>query len=89
MVRRKRHTEEQIIRILTEVDAGLKPKEVFRKYGISENTYYKWKSKFGGMTVSDAKRLRMLEDENRKLKQLVADLTLDVRALKEINSKNW
>ena len=89
MARRKRHTEEQIIRILTEVDAGLKPKEVCRKYGISENTYYKWKSKFGGMTVSDAKRLRTLEDENRKLKQLVADLTLDVRALKEINSKNW
>lgn len=89
MAARKRRTEEQIIRILNEADAGLKPKDLCRKYGISENTYYKWKSKYGGMSVSDAKRLRVLEEENKKLKRVVADLTLDNLALKEINSKNW
>jgi putative transposase len=89
MGRQKRHTEEQIISILKEVDAGKKPKDVCRERGISEKTYYTWKAKFGGMTVSDARRLRALEDENRKLKSIVADLTLDNRALKEINSKNW
>ena len=89
MAARKRRTEDQIIRILQEADAGVKPKDLCRKHGISENTYYKWKSKFGGMTVSDAKKLRALEDENKKLKRLVADLSLDNLALKEINSKNW
>lgn len=85
----KRHTEEQIIRILSEADAGKKPKDLCREQGISEKTFYVWKAKYGGMTVSDAKRLKALEDENRRLKQVVADLTLDNRALKEINSKNW
>ncbi len=85
----KRHTEEQIIGVLKESEAGMKTSELCRKHGISETTFYKWKDKFGGMTVSDARRLRSLEDENRKLKHIVAELTLDVRALKEINSKNW
>lgn len=86
---RPRHQEDQIIAILREADAGVKTGELCRKHGISNATLYKWKAKFGGMTVSDARRLRQLEDENRRLKHIVADLTLDVKALKEINSKNW
>lgn len=89
MGRQKRHTEEQIISILNEAEAGKKAKDICRERGISEKTYYTWKAKFGGMTVSDARRLRALEEENRKLKSIVADLTLDNRALKEIASKNW
>ena len=85
----KRRSEEQIIGILKESEAGMKTSELCRKHGVSETTFYKWKDKFSGMTVSDARRLRGLEDENRKLKHVVAELTLDVRALKEINSKNW
>ncbi len=86
---RKRYTEEQIIGILKESDAGVKAGELCRKYGMSEPSLYKWKSKFGGMEVSDARRLKALVDENRRLKHAVADLTLDVQVLKEINSKNW
>ena len=89
MAYRSRFTEEQIIRILNEAQAGKKPADICREYGISEKTYYVWKSKFGGMTVSEAKRLKGLEEENRRLKQIVADQALDIRALKEINSKNW
>lgn len=85
----KRRTEEQIISVLKESEAGMKTSELCRKHGISETTFYKWKDKFGGLTVSEVRRLRGLEVENRRLKQIVADLTLDVRALKEINSKNW
>lgn len=85
----KRHTEEQIIMILKEADAGAKAGDLCRKYGISQPTLYNWKSKFGGMDVSDAKRLRGLEDENRRLKQIVADQTLDIQALKGILSKNF
>ncbi len=85
----KRKTEEQIIAVLKESEAGMKTSDLCRKHGISETTFYKWKDKFGGMTVSEARRLRSLEQENGRLKQVVADLTLDVRALKEINSKNW
>lgn len=85
----KRRTEEQIISILKESEAGMKTSELCRKHGISETTFYKWKDKFGGMTISEARRLRSLEQENSRLKQIVADLTLDNRALKEINSKNW
>lgn len=85
----KRKTEEQIISVLKESEAGMKTSELCRKHGISETTFYKWKDKFGGLTVSEVRRLRGLEVENRRLKQIVADLTLDVRALKEINSKNW
>jgi putative transposase len=85
----KRHTEEQIIGVLKESEAGMKTSELCRKHSISEATFYKWKDKFGGLSVSDVRRLRVLEEENRRLKQIVADLTLDNRALKEINSKNW
>ena len=85
----KRHTEEQIIGVLKESEAGMKTSELCRKHGISETTFYKWKDKFGGMTVSEARRLRSLEQENSRLKQIVADQALDIRALKEINSKNW
>jgi putative transposase len=72
---RKRFTEEQIIGVLKEAEAGLPTKELVRKYGVTEQTYYRWKSKFGGMEVNEAKRLRGLEDENRRLKHLVADLS--------------
>lgn len=86
---KKRHTEEQIIAVLNEGEAGARTQDICRKHGISDATFYKWKAKFSGMTVSDARRLRLLEEENRKLKHIVAELTLDNRALKEINSKNW
>lgn len=85
----KRHTEEQIIRVLKESEAGMKTSELCRKHGISEGTFYNWKDKYGGMTVNEMRRLRALEEENRRLKQIVADQALDIRALKEINSKNW
>jgi putative transposase len=85
----KRKTEEQIIAVLKESEAGAKTSDLCRVHGISETTFYKWKDKFGGMTVSEARRLRSLEQENSRLKQIVADQALDIRALKEINSKNW
>ena len=88
-MKRKRFTEEQIIGMLKEVDAGLPVKELVRKHGISEQTYYRWKSKFGGMEVNEAKRLRGLEDENRRLTHLVADLTLDNQALKAVVAKKF
>ena len=86
---RQRHSEEQIIAILKEQESGMATGEVCRKHGISTATLYKWKSKFGGMEVSDARRLRQLEGENGRLKRIVADLTVDIQVLKEINSKNW
>jgi len=85
-MKRKRFKEEQIIAILKESEAGLPVQELLRKYGISEQTYYRWKSKFGGLEVSDAKRLRQLEEENRRLKRLVADQALDIQMLKEVAS---
>ena len=88
-MKRKRHSEEQIIGILKESEAGLETKELVRKYGISEQTFYRWKSKYGGLEVNEAKRLKQLEDENRRLKKLVADQALDIQMLKDINSKNW
>jgi putative transposase len=88
-MKRKRFTEEQIIGVLKEAESGLPASEVSRKYGISDVTFYKWRSKFGGMEVSDAKKLRALEEENRRLKHLVADLTLDVQMLKAVNAKKW
>jgi putative transposase len=88
-MKRKRFTEEQIIRVLKEADAGLPIKELVRKYGVTEQTYYRWKSKFGGMEVNEANRLRALEDENRRLKHLVADLTLDNQALKAVLAKHF
>jgi putative transposase len=88
-MRKSQFSEEQIIGILTRVDAGRKVGDVCREHGISDATYYRWKAQFGGLDVSELRRLRQLEDENRKLKQLVADLTLDNRALKDLATKNW
>ncbi len=88
-MKRKRFTEERIISILKEAEAGLSVKELVRKYGICENTYYRWKSKYGGMEVSDAKRLKSLEEENRRLKRIAAELLLDNQALKDVCSKKW
>ncbi|HNX53634.1 MAG TPA: transposase, partial [Pontiellaceae bacterium] len=85
----KRDTEEQIIGILKEAESGLPVDQLIRKHGISGGTFYRWKSKYGGMDVSEAKRLKALEDENRQLKRLVADLSLDNQMLKDIHSKNW
>ena len=79
---RRRFTEEQIISILKESEAGARTPDLCRQHGISTQTYYRWKRKYGGLEVNEARRLRHLEDENRKLKQLVAELTLDKEALK-------
>ena len=86
---KKRFTEEQIIGILKEAEAGAKVAELCRKYGISDATYYNWKAKFGGMTVSDAQRLKALEAENAKLKRLLAEAMLDNAALKDVVSRKW
>jgi putative transposase len=86
---RKRFTEEQIIALLKRHEAGVRVPELSREVNVCEGTIYKWISKYGGMEVSDAKRLRALEDENRRLKHIVADLTLDNQALKALNSKNF
>jgi putative transposase len=88
-MKKGRYTEEQIIGMLKEWEAGLSIGDVARKYGLCENTLYRWKSKYGGMEVSDAKKLKRLEEENRRLKTMVADLLLDNKVLKDINSKNW
>jgi len=88
-MKRSRFSEEQIIGILREQESGASTADVCRKHGISSATFYKWKGKFGGMDVSDAKRLRSLEDENARLKKLLADTMLDVAMLKEIASKKW
>ena len=88
-MKKSKYSEEQIIGILKEAEAGIAVMELCRKYGISDQTYYNWKAKYGGMTVSDARKLKQLEQENRKLKHLVADLTLDNQALKSVISKNF
>lgn len=87
MMKRSRYTETQIVKILKEVEAGRKINEVCREYGISDATYYNWKSKYGGMEASDIKRLKELEDENRRLKQMFADLSLEHRIVKDILEK--
>jgi len=86
---KKRFTEEQIIKVLEEVKMGRKVEEVCRKYGISHPTYYNWKAKYGGLSIAEAKRLRLLERENQTLKKLVANLSLDVVALKDALSRKW
>lgn len=86
---RKRFGEEQIIGILKEAEAGTKVLDICRKYGISDATFYNWKTKYSGLTVSELKRLKALEDENRRLKSIVADQALDIRALKDVVSKNF
>jgi putative transposase len=88
-MKRKRFTEEQIIGVLKEHELGAKTAEVCRKHGISGATFYKWKSKYGGIDVSEAKRLKGLEEENAKLKRLLADAMLDNAALKDLLSKKW
>lgn len=86
---KKRFTEAQIIGILKEQEAGGKVADICRRHGISDATFYNWKSKYGGMTVSEAQRLKLLEDENRRLKKLVADLMLDKDILQDTLSKKW
>jgi putative transposase len=88
-MKKSRYTEEQIIGILKQHQAGLAAKELCRKYGISDATFYKWRSRYGGMEVSDAKRLKALEDENRRLKKLLAETALDAATLKEMLGKNF
>ena len=88
-MRKSRYSEEQIIRVLRQVESGQKVKDVIREHGISEQTYYRWKSKYGGMKVSEARRLKALEAENRQLKKLVADLSLDKQMLQEVVDRKW
>ena len=89
MMKRKRFSEEQIIGILREHEAGAKTADLARKHGVSEATLYNWKAKYGGMDVCDARRLRALEEENGKLKKLLADAMLDASALRELLAKKW
>ena len=84
-----RFTEEQIIEILRQVEAGVRIVDLCRQNGISDATFYKWRSKFGGMNISDAKRLRQLEEENARLKRLVGEQALDIVVLKDVISKNF
>ncbi len=88
-MRRGRYKEEQIVGILKEGAAGFSVSELCRKYGISDATFYNWKAKYGGLTVSEVKRLKALEEENRRLKHIVADQALDIQALKGVIAKNF
>ena len=86
---KNRFTEEQILQVLTEVRQGAKVRDICRKYGISNVTFYKWKAKFEGMSVPDVKRFRDLEKENRQLKTMLADSMLEIRIIKDVLSKKW
>lgn len=86
-MQKKRYTEEQIVRILGEAEGGMTVEELTRKYGVSRNTIYRWRSKYGGMEVSDVRRLKELEEENRRLKKIVGDLTLEIDAVKSVLKK--
>lgn len=86
---KKRFTEEQIIKVHNEAETGLKVDEICRKHGISHPTYYNWRVKYGGMTVLEAQRLKALEEENLKLKRIIADQALDIFALKDVVSRKW
>lgn len=88
-MKRKRFTEEQIVGILKEHEAGVPVTEICRKHGVSDASIYKWKAKYGGLEVSDARRLKTLEEENSKLKKLLAEAMLDITMLKDLNSKKW
>ena len=88
-MRKSRFTEEQIVAILNESEAGASTQELCRRHGISTNTFYNWRKKYGGLDVSEAKRLKALEDENRKLKRIVADQQLDIVELKDVLGKKW
>jgi putative transposase len=88
-MRKSRFTEEQIISILKEVERGGKTGEVIRRHGISTETFYRWRRKYGGMQVPEAKRLRALEEENRRLKRVVADQALNIQVLKDVLGKEW
>jgi putative transposase len=89
VVRKTRFSEEQIIAILKEGDAGVLPEELCRRHGITRGSLYRWKAKYGGMEVSEARRLRALEEENRQLKHIVAEQAVDIRALKAVLAKKW
>ena len=88
-MKKSRFSEEQIIGILKEQESGMKTADVCRRHGISEGTFYKWKSKYGGLQVSEAKRLKALETENNQLKKLLAETMLDNAILRDVNSKKW
>lgn len=88
-MKRSRFSEEQIIGILREHEQGVKTADLCRRHGIAEQTFYNWKNKYGGLEVSEARRLRALEDENRKLKKLLAETMLDNAMLKDLNAKKW
>lgn len=85
----KRYSEEQIIRVLKEVESGKAVKDVCREHGVSEQTVYRWRNQYGGLDVPELRRLKELEDENRRLKHIVADQAIDIQLLKEINAKKW